>query len=252
MIVTNQSKIQYDYTLPDGQTETATKLSNIVETEIMTYAFTKVKSSDKTFLRENEIANQKVTLTNSSTRTVSNLFFNDTLSSGGTYVNGSVIVNNIPQPTYNLISGFNLDDIAPSGQSTVEYQVIANSPKSEDTLTNYATLNYAVDNRNLNENTNTITLVLVSSNFGIVKEVDKTVAIKGETLHYTTKITNTGSLDGKNLIFSDEIPAGTTFVDNSVKINSIGQPGYNPETGFSLPDLAVGESVTVEFDVVVI
>lgn len=49
MIVTNQSKIQYDYTLPDGQTETATKLSNIVETEIMTYAFTKVKSSDKNF-----------------------------------------------------------------------------------------------------------------------------------------------------------------------------------------------------------
>lgn len=93
---------------------------------------------------------------------------------------------------------------------------------------------------------------MVSSNFSIVKEVDKSVAVKGETLHYTTTVTNTGSLDGKNLVFSDDIPAGTVFVDNSVKINSVQQPGYNPQTGFSLLDLAVGESATVEFDVVVI
>lgn len=44
-------------------------------------------------------------------------------------------------------------------------------------------------------------------------------------------------------------PAGTTFVAGSVKINGISYPAYNPQTGFDLPALAVGESVTVEFDV---
>lgn len=28
-------------------------------------------------------------------------------------------------------------------------------------------------------------------------------------------------------------------------------PAYNPDAGFALPDLAAGESVTVEFDVTV-
>ena len=54
-----------------------------------------------------------------------------------------------------------------------------------------------------------------------------------------------------NLLFSDVIPANTTFVENSVKIDNVQQLGYNPKTGFSLPNLAVNASVVVEFDVTV-
>ena len=54
-----------------------------------------------------------------------------------------------------------------------------------------------------------------------------------------------------NLLFSDVIPANTTFVENSVKIDNVQQLSYNPETGFSLPNLAVNASVVVEFDVTV-
>ena len=66
MIITNQSKIQYSYTLPDGNVITETRDSNIVTTEVMTYAFTKVKTSNKTFLKEGETATHTVTLTNNS------------------------------------------------------------------------------------------------------------------------------------------------------------------------------------------
>lgn len=69
---------------------------------------------------------------------------------------------------------------------------------------------------------------------------------------YTSEIKNTGYIVLFNTIFQDDIPEGTSFVSGSVFIDSINYPSYNPQTGFSLPDLAVGESVTVEFDVVVI
>lgn len=46
-------------------------------------------------------------------------------------------------------------------------------------------------------------------------------------------------------------PAGTTFTAGSVKIDGVAQPAYNPQTGFDLLDLPVGDSVTVEFDVTV-
>ncbi len=39
------------------------------------------------------------------------------------------------------------------------------------------------------------------------------------------------------------------FANGSVKIDGVRYPSYDPETGFDLPDLAAGESVTVEFDV---
>ena len=81
--------------------------------------------------------------------------------------------------------------------------------------------------------------------------VDKSVATKGENLHYISTITNTGTLLKTNLLFSDVIPANTTFVENSVKIDNVQQLGYNPETGFSLLNLAVDASVVVEFDVTV-
>ena len=42
---------------------------------------------------------------------------------------------------------------------------------------------------------------------------------------------------------------GASHEPGSVKIDGVAYPAYNPQTGFSLPDLAEGEEVKVEFDV---
>ena len=99
---------------------------------------------------------------------------------------------------------------------------------------------------------NIVTTETLTQTLTNVKSVDKAYAVQGDTLHYTSVITNSGSLAKSNLVFTDAIPAGTTFTAGSVKINGAAYPAYNPATGFALPDLAVGEAVTVEFDVTVI
>lgn len=252
MIITNQSQTQFDYTLPDGSTHTETKDSNIVNTEVINTTFTKVKKSDKTFLQEDEVANQTVTLTNNSQHNATDLFFTDTLSDGAEYVPNSVIVNGVAHPEHNLITGFSVGDLAMGGVTTVNYQIKANNPATNVSLNNFATLNYNIAGRNLTDNSNTITLALVSNRLEVVKAVDKNVAVSGEILHYTSTITNTGTLPKNNLIFTDTIPTGTTFVPNSIKINGMQQVGFNPEAGFGLPNLGVGENVVVEFDVEVL
>lgn len=98
---------------------------------------------------------------------------------------------------------------------------------------------------------NIVTTEVLTNSVTIVKSVDKAYAVKGDTLHYTSVITNTGSLLNSDLVFTDPIPAGTTFTAGSVKVDGVSYPAYNPQTGFALPDLAAGESVTVEFDVTV-
>ena len=251
MTISNQSEVQFDFTLPDGTTVTETRASNIVTTEILTYSFTKVKSSNKTFLQEGEMATQTVVLTNNSLLNLSNLFFSDTMTTGATHVVDSVVVNGISQPTYDVVTGFNLADLAPNGVATINYDVIADNPMTSTPVDNYATINYTAENRDLTENTNTISLVVVSNRLSIVKVVDKSVALRGENLHYTSTITNTGTLLKTNLIFTDPMPTGTTFVAGSVRIDGVAQPTYNPATGFPLADLAVGASTIVEFDVTV-
>lgn len=256
MIIPNQSHITFNYVLPDGETLEGKADSNIVKTEILTYSVPKVKSSDKTFLQEGETAQQTITVTNNSAANLFDLVFKDTMTDGASHEAGSVIVNGTAQPTYDPVAGFPLPDLASGESATVQYTVRANNPMTSPTVTNYATLNYSVDDpvrgvTPFEENTNTVELAVVSNRISVVKSVDKTFAVKGDTLHYTSVVTNTGSLDKTELFFTDAIPAGTSFTAGSVKIDGTAYPGYNPQTGFSLPDLAPGEETKVEFDVTV-
>ncbi len=249
MIINNQSNVQFTFELPDGSTQTENQNSNIVTTEVLTDNFTKIKSSNKTFLVEGETAEQTVTLSNLTSKLLTNLFFKDIMTSGATHVAGSVTINGTSYPNYDLVNGFNLPNMSPNDVLTIKYNIISNNPLTENTTKNYGNLQYSAGEYSFNENSNEITLINVSSKLGVIKEVDKTVAIKGDILHYKNTILNTGTTEKTNLFFTDSIPAGTFFVNGSVKINSISYPSYNPEAGFSLPNLSVGNNVIVEFDV---
>ncbi len=256
MIIPNQSNIAFNYVLPDGETIAAALPSNVVTTEILTYSVPKVKSGDKTFLQEGETSVHTVVITNNSQTQLFNMFFKDNMTSGATYVAGSVTVNGVSQPTYDPIVGFALPALNPTQAVTVAYTIQANNPMTQTPVDNYGTLNYSVNDLsrsvvNFSENTNTVSVQIISNRITNVKSVDKAFAVKGDTLHYTSVITNTGSLLKTDLVFTDPIPVGTTFTSGSVKINGTSYPAYNPQTGFALPDLAVGDAVTVEFDVTV-
>ena len=215
-----------------------------------------MKSADKTFVQEGETAQYTVVITNNSQTNLLSLFFTDNMSSGATYVAGSVTVNGVSQPTYDPDAGFPLPDLNVGQSVTVSYAMRANNPVTQTPVTNFATLDYSVDDPSrsivsFSENTNTVSIDIISNRMTVVKSVDKAYAVKGDNLHYTTVVTNTGTLLKSDLVFTDPIPAGTTFVAGSVKIDGTAYPAYDPQTGFALPDLAVGQSVTVEFDVTV-
>lgn len=256
MIIPNQSNIAFNYVLPDGQTIAAELDSNIVTTEVLTYSVPKVKTGDKAFLQEGETSQHTVVITNNSETRLFNLVFKDTMSSGATYVAGSVTVNGVAQPTYDPVAGFPLPALEIGQAVTVNYTIQANNPMTQSPVTNYATLDYTVDDPirgdvNFSENTNTISVQIISNRITNIKTVDKAYAVQGDTLHYSSVITNTGSLLKSDLVFTDPIPVGTTFVVGSVTIDGTSFATYDPQAGFALPDLAVGAAVTVEFDVTV-
>ncbi len=51
-----------------------------------------------------------------------------------------------------------------------------------------------------------------------LKAVNAPQATTGDILTYTITLENTGNIPATNLLFSDTIPEGTTFVDNSLHL----------------------------------
>ena len=60
---------------------------------------------------------------------------------------------------------------------------------------------------------------------------------------------NQGTIPATNVIITDSLPPGTTFIPNSVTINNVAQPGVNPVTGISVGTVNPGETVTVTFQI---
>lgn len=216
MIILNQSNVTFDYVLPDQSTQSGEQNSNIVQTEVLSSSVSKVKSSDKAFLNEGETARQKVVVTNNSSAYLAALIFKDIMTSGATYVAGSVAINGVAQPSYDLAAGFPLPDLPAGGSVTVEYTILANNPKTDNSVTNNGAVTYTVNDPvrgpvTYTENTNPVTIALISTRMSVVKSVDKAYAVSGENLHYTSLITNTGTLNKTNLVFYDPDPRGHDF-----------------------------------------
>ncbi|WAA12677.1 DUF11 domain-containing protein [Fervidibacillus halotolerans] len=85
----------------------------------------------------------------------------------------------------------------------------------------------------------------------IQKSVDKTFATKGDVLTFTITITNNGVTPADHVVFFDDIPAGSEFFPDSLYIDNVHFPGVNPRYGVSLPDIPVGDTVTISFKVIV-
>ena len=257
MIIYNQSNVTYNYTLPDETKQSGNQDSNIVQTEVLSSEITLIKSSDRTYLGEGETALQTIVITNGSSVAMTKLNFIDVMTDGATFLTESVTVNGTNHPSYNPTVGFALPDISAGGSITITYGIIANNPKTNDSLANFCTLTYTVTDSKRGAvtytiNSNEVTIALVSTRLTIIKSVDKTLAYSGDRLTYTSVVTNTGTQLKTNLVFRDIVPAGTVFVAGSVTVDGVPYAAYNPTDGFPLNDLAVGASSTIVFSVTVI
>lgn len=80
--------------------------------------------------------------------------------------------------------------------------------------------------------------------------VDKAQTYIGDVLTYTGTLNNsTGSADAQNTIYTDPLPAGTSFVSGSFKLNGVAQPSASPVNGVNLGTVAAGTTVAVSYQV---
>ncbi|HBJ1648147.1 TPA: DUF11 domain-containing protein [Clostridium botulinum] len=256
--IDDTANVTFTYKLTPSDTPvTTTTPSNTVKTYINLGKLAVNKVVDKMYATIGDTINYTLTITNIGNTKCTNNFFRDIIQSDATFVNNSVVIDTTSQTSYDPNTGFNLPDIPGQGSVTVKFAVTVKTLPINYILYNTGSVSYSyyIDpNGNPVSSlatSNTVATTINKGSLSVTKEVDKAYATIGDKISYTVSIINTGNVNASAINFRDVIPNGLTFVTNSVKINGVNYPGYNPYQSFSLGLLLPGDSVIVKFDATV-
>lgn len=249
--ITNKSNITSKYTMPDSTSHTYSAESNVSTSEYMTDAFLKVRSSAKTSGVPTQTISQTLVLTNNSEYEISNIKITDTIGTGATFVDGTLKIDNQTMPTYDPTLSFELGKSLSQngGTSTITYDIAIDADASVTQLSTISSIRYDVNEMTFSERSNSVLISIVNEKITIVKSASALAVVSGQTITFTNVITNEGNMTNTNIMFYDPIPEGTTFIQNSVKIDGISKDSFDPQIGFAIDDLGAGQSTTVTFDV---
>ncbi|CAH2466433.1 MULTISPECIES: DUF7507 domain-containing protein [Bacillus cereus group] len=257
--VVNGASINYQFmTGPNLPLVSRSTTSNSVSTQINSGEIALVKSVDKTFATIGDTISYTITLSNPGNVTSQNIIFTDTLPDGTTFISGTLTSDSGTQQIGNPASRIQIGNINPGGTATITINVLVTNIPSINPISNSSSIQFQhiVDPSQpaitQTASSNTVTTTINSAILTTTKSVDKSIISVGDTVTYTTTITNTGNTPATNVTFTSAIPASTTFIPNSVTINGIQQPGAQPALGVNIPNIAPGETVTVTFQVNVI
>lgn len=244
--------------MPGQQPVSGQATSNTVVTTINIADIRTRKIVDRAFATVNDVLTYTVTIENTGNVLATNVVFQDPIPIGTTFITNSVTVDGVSQPGANPATGFTVANISPGGSRTVTFQVRVTSTPSGGTIPNRGnvTANFVVIPNQppitINRQTNTVVTQVNTGGLNVIKEVNTTQAVVGDTLTYTIAVQNTGNVPLTNVFFQDAISSAVSFVANSVTINGVPQSGLNPNTGFSLPNIPAAQTVVVTFDVLII
>ncbi|WNS46474.1 isopeptide-forming domain-containing fimbrial protein [Paenibacillus sp. MMS20-IR301] len=246
----NQASSTYTFTPPDGRLLSGSAASNTVTIAVSAPNVAVVKSTTSTSVALGDTIAYSVSITNNGMDPVNNVVLSDPTPGGASFVTGSVSVNGVPFPNANPATGVAVGTLASGASAVVSYSVTVTSVPADTSIDNQATVTYTSGVFAGSTFSNHVAVPVFQPNIAAAKSASTSNATVGDTVTYTLTVTNTGNY-GANLTVTDNIPAGTTFVANSVLVNGLPLPQADPAAGIAAGTVAPGGTVAVSFSVVI-
>ncbi|HDR7793732.1 TPA: DUF11 domain-containing protein [Bacillus luti] len=256
--IANRGNVSANFVVKPSQPPiTINRQTNTVVTQVNTGGLNVIKEVNTTQAAVGDTLTYTIAVQNTGNVSLTNVFFQDAISSAVSFVANSVTINGVPQSGLNPNTGFSLPNIPAAQTVVVTFDVvIVQDPENEDILNQAnVTASFQVNPSEppvtINVPSNIVNTTVQTGDFEVVKSVNTNIATVGDILVYTIEIINAGSVPATNVFFKDSIPQGTLFIENSVFVNDILQEGADPELGFALNNLSTGASVSVTFEVLI-
>ncbi|MED5016381.1 isopeptide-forming domain-containing fimbrial protein [Paenibacillus chibensis] len=245
----NTASAAFTFQPPDGRTISGSATSNTLTVPVTLPNVSVVKSSNVSDVAVGETLTYTSVVTNSGTEGITNAVLTDTLPAGTAFVAGSVTVGGTAVASANPASGITLGSLLAGSSVSVAFNVTITSLPSPSQLSNSSKVSYNSGTFVGTSLSNTVITPVYQPVIAIVKSATTATATVGSTIQYTLLVSNTGNLAAQ-VTLTDNIPAGTAFVANSVTVQGVSLPGASPVTGINTGTVAVGATITVTFQVV--
>ena len=250
----SETKVTFEVTvntLPNGTFIKELKNTAVVDGQNTNETTTVVNKSNLTFNKTSEPASgtevkkgDEITYTinlNNSGTIEADAIVKDSIPEGTRFVTGSIKVKDA-ETDYDesdLESGIRIP-VGPSENTTVSFKVTVDDLDDGATIKNVATVN--------DQSTNEVTHEYVEAEITSVKsqytENGLDYVVPGEKIIYTIIAKNSGGLD-KEVTIKDTVPTGTTFVEGSIKVNTLSTYQERDLTIYTAEDLEKG----IELDI---
>ncbi|KAI7255878.1 hypothetical protein KC345_g11060, partial [Hortaea werneckii] len=232
-VLNNQSSVSFT-----SGALSSVAFSNIVTTPVYQPIIAAAKTSNSVNATVGDTIVYSVNVSNTGNYAATAIL-TDTIPAGTTLVPNSVLINGFPSPGADPSTGIPLGTVAAGALLAVTFSVVITTLPASQQLTNQAIIAFAYmlpDGRTFNQTASSnINQISVSSpNVLVVKSTSTTDAVVGDTVPYSITVTNSGIAPVSNVVLSDPIPSGASFVAGSVVVDGTPLPGANPANGISL------------------
>lgn len=217
--------------------------------EIQIREFTPVKTADVSSVGIGEVVEYTVTLTDTCTNPLTDVFFRDIVPNGFSFVPGSVVINGTLYPAANPNAGFALPDIPGGGTAVVRFQARADFVPAINPAINRASMMYSYTPVEggipavfeVDSNDVPVLVAGALADLSVMKRADAGQVRPDGLLTYTITVRNAGPSAAENVVLTDIVPSVLTGAQYSVNGGA-----FQPWTGsLSLGTLAEGGARTV-------
>lgn len=211
------------------------------------------KSVDKENVIVGDCIKYNVTVINEGDILINNVTIIDMLDSALEFKSGSIILGDLPLPDENILSGVDIGCLAPGQIKILTFRARVICRPSVGYIENSAVAKFYYDvNQNrclriMDKTSNIVCIKVDVADLQIIKNADKDKVSIGEYIEYEVEVTNVGTLQARNILFSDKIPKEVSLVEDTFEVdgrvvNNIGQ-----DIDVYIGSLYPGESIRVSY-----